>query len=248
MNSLLNVDVDIGTALLVLAWLGVGLVVWRETRPLRIPLSKPRPPKTPAPDPERLFCAGVNVTERIADQAASGAPSSVSLANLWPSGQAPSPPPPTLTGTHSLTGGFTAGVHNAEFVHRQRLAVADAAGDLSAVCREALALVRMRRSGDPSGRPQPPSRSSDDLHAEELALLKQAVVAATQAGRRDLHAEARMELAELAAAHGDMTTACEHWQLARMLFQEAGLRTESDRASEYMRRQRCPTDWFLTGF
>jgi hypothetical protein len=64
----------------------------------------------------------------------------------------------------------------------------------------------------------------------------------------ETHAEARIELAELARADGDLTSACEHWQMAKLMFHETGRRADQDRMADVMRQNRCPTDWVLTGF
>lgn len=63
-----------------------------------------------------------------------------------------------------------------------------------------------------------------------------------------IHADARIELAEAAIRHGDPTTACEHWQMARMAFLDAGDKPQGDRIDRRMRAQGCPTDWVLTDF
>ncbi|HEX2843360.1 hypothetical protein [Hyphomicrobium sp.] len=61
-------------------------------------------------------------------------------------------------------------------------------------------------------------------------------------------AEARLELAELARAAGDLTTACEHWQIARSLFRELAKKSDLDETERLMQRHGCPTDWVLNDF
>jgi hypothetical protein len=63
-----------------------------------------------------------------------------------------------------------------------------------------------------------------------------------------VHAEARVQLAELALADGDLTSACEHWQMAKLMFHEMGRRADQERISDLMRTHRCPSDWILTNF
>jgi hypothetical protein len=82
--------------------------------------------------------------------------------------------------------------------------------------------------------------ASQHLHA--------AVVAARRSNLPGTHAAARIELAELAYRDGDLTTACEHWQMAKLMFHETGRRTDRDRVADVMRQHRCPTDWVLTNF
>jgi hypothetical protein len=79
-------------------------------------------------------------------------------------------------------------------------------------------------------------------------LLQSAVMAARRAKLPVVHAEARIELAELALAEGDLTSACEHWQMAKLMFHETGRRFDQDRMADLMRIHRCPTDWILTNF
>ncbi len=61
-------------------------------------------------------------------------------------------------------------------------------------------------------------------------------------------AEVRLSLAELEAAVGDLTSACEHWQLARDVFADAGARDRENAVDARMRDLQCPTDWILTEF
>lgn len=79
------------------------------------------------------------------------------------------------------------------------------------------------------------------------ALRSSAGLAALYKAPR-IHAEARLELAEAAIRHGDPTTACEHWQMARMAFLDEGDKKEGDKIDRRMRAQGCPTDWVLTDF
>jgi len=79
-------------------------------------------------------------------------------------------------------------------------------------------------------------------------LLQGAVMAAGRAKLPVVHAEARIELAEIALAEGDLTSACEHWQMAKLMFHEMGRRSDQDRMANLMRVHRCPTDWILTNF
>jgi hypothetical protein len=83
---------------------------------------------------------------------------------------------------------------------------------------------------------------------EAAQLLQSAALSARRAKLPVLHAEARIELAELARSDGDMTSACEHWQMAKVMFHETGQRPDQDRISDLMRQHRCPTDWVLTNF
>jgi tetratricopeptide (TPR) repeat protein len=81
-----------------------------------------------------------------------------------------------------------------------------------------------------------------------MAALRSAAGYGALHGPKSAHAEARMELAEAAYGSGDLTSACEQWQLARTAFQEAGQGEAHARVERRMRENGCPTDWVLTDF
>lgn len=86
-------------------------------------------------------------------------------------------------------------------------------------------------------------------HSDAAAeYLREAVRAASRSRTAAIEAEARLALAELARAAGDLTTACEHWQLARALFHDLDERTRRDETETLMRNHGCPTDWVLNDF
>lgn len=92
------------------------------------------------------------------------------------------------------------------------------------------------------------SRMAAGHHQKAKDALRLAVQSATVQGQKSIHAIARMALAEAAVADGDATTACEHWQIARLLFHEIGASGEYEQADHLMRKNGCPTDWVLTDF
>ncbi len=63
-----------------------------------------------------------------------------------------------------------------------------------------------------------------------------------------IEAAARMELGDLASASGDLTTACEHWQMARSLFTQTQRVEHASAIETRMEAAGCPTDWVLTQF
>jgi len=79
-------------------------------------------------------------------------------------------------------------------------------------------------------------------------LLRKSIRNATTTGQKDTHAKARVALGDLAQASGDPATACEHWQIARLLFHELRQLPEYDAVDARMQRNGCPTDWVLTDF
>ncbi len=67
-------------------------------------------------------------------------------------------------------------------------------------------------------------------------------------GPPSVHAAARLALGEAAYGAGDLTSACEQWQMARSAFLDAGDAEQHDRVEKRMRENGCPTDWVLTDF
>jgi len=79
-------------------------------------------------------------------------------------------------------------------------------------------------------------------------LLLKCVHIATKLGHKEALARARLELGDVACVRGDLTTACEHWQMARGLFLDLGRQREHAAVETRMRRNGCPTDWVLNEF
>lgn len=86
-----------------------------------------------------------------------------------------------------------------------------------------------------------------DEKARMTALTAAAGYAALH-GPPSTHAIARMQLAEAARNGGDLTSACEHWHLAREAFHASGHTEEHAKVEKLMRDNGCPTDWVLTEF
>ena len=92
------------------------------------------------------------------------------------------------------------------------------------------------------------------LHAEDgneaarMTALRSAAGLAAQHGPRAAHADARLQLAEVAYLSGDLTSACEHWQIARTTLLDDGQKEASSKIDQRMRDTGCPTDWVLTDF
>lgn len=135
---------------------------------------------------------------------------------------AAAPPPPTLPSF--------AGVEAGELA--RRLDEADRRNDVRAAAPLLLALARRARA--------------DGSDAVASAHLRRCIRSA--AGDRLVEAAARLELGDIAEAGGDLTTACEHWQLARQIAGELGLNEEAAVAEARMASHGCPTDWVLNDF
>lgn len=89
---------------------------------------------------------------------------------------------------------------------------------------------------------------AEGRNAQAGNQLRACLQFAARTRNRPLQAEARLELAELSRAEGDLTTACEHWQIARALFHELSSKRELDETETLMRTHGCPTDWVLNDF
>jgi hypothetical protein len=85
-------------------------------------------------------------------------------------------------------------------------------------------------------------------HDEAAVQLRACARLASKLKEVAVEAVARLELGDLARSHGDMTTACEHWQLARSLYGELKRADEAKAAENRMEKAGCPTDWVLTKF
>jgi tetratricopeptide (TPR) repeat protein len=81
-----------------------------------------------------------------------------------------------------------------------------------------------------------------------MSALRSAAAYGAQHGPHASHAAARFELAEAAHRLGDLTTACEQWQLARTAYLEDGQMERHASIEKRMRANGCPTDWVLTDF
>lgn len=79
-------------------------------------------------------------------------------------------------------------------------------------------------------------------------LLRKCIRAATTAGLKEAHAKARVALGDIAQETGDPSTACEHWQIARLIFHELRQMRDYEAVDARMQRNKCPTDWVLTDF
>lgn len=79
-------------------------------------------------------------------------------------------------------------------------------------------------------------------------LLRKAIWTASRLGQKEVHALARVELGDIHREAGDLTTACEHWQLARALYYELKMAKAHDATEERMLKHHCPTDWVLNDF
>lgn len=212
-----------GLALLVVPWLVLAAMAWRSRR---FPISGRAPPRdAPWPDASE------------ASHALDALPGTAPLTMI-------SRPDATfcLEEREAPEGG-------AALLHLEP----QDSGDLDAEERLVTALGVAEANGDAAGRTQSGLELARLMLArgarpQAEALLRKTVIVATSAKLPIAHAQARIELADLASSDGDMTTACEHWQMAKLLFHELDRRKDRELMADLMRDNGCPTDWFLTGF
>jgi uncharacterized Zn finger protein len=91
-------------------------------------------------------------------------------------------------------------------------------------------------------------RLEEKQKADAEDLLRKSIRGAAGTQQKDIHARARLALGDIAHAGGDLTTACEHWQIARALFHELKQGRDHEAVETRMLRNGCPTDWVLTDF
>lgn len=153
--------------------------------------------------------------------------------------------PPSVSGAGEMLTAFGAmpapdqrpGAHADEIPRiplSDRVATAEGNGDSAALPALYLALAQ-----------EEIARANVDEGADHL---RSAIRWAAKARNPAVEADARLELAELARAAGDLTTACEHWQIARGLFHTLDRKDALAGTEDAMRRHGCPTDWVLTDF
>ncbi|MEZ5775423.1 MAG: hypothetical protein R3D33_12180 [Hyphomicrobiaceae bacterium] len=118
-------------------------------------------------------------------------------------------------------------------------------------------LLALARQEHVAGRPVLAARALEDLldlagrtsAAGDLEVAAGLIGEALKmAGALDLPASAaaaRIAFADLSVARGDLTSACEHWQLARELLRRTGQWSAADEIDRAMHRSGCPTDWVL---
>lgn len=132
----------------------------------------------------------------------------------------PAPPePPVTLGASALA---------------ERIGVLEAKGPEAELPRLYLALAQGQIGGGAGG--------------QAAETLRKCIRLAAKLGQKPVHAAARLELGDLVREEGDLTTACEHWQIARGLFFELKNEKELAASEKRMRQHGCPTDWVLNDF
>ncbi len=78
--------------------------------------------------------------------------------------------------------------------------------------------------------------------------LRKSLVSSQKLGLKLEHAQARIELGDLSADQGDLTTACEHWSIARSMVHDLKRLADIEAVEARIRDNGCPTDWVLNDF
>ena len=95
-------------------------------------------------------------------------------------------------------------------------------------------------------------RGSLALKAKDTALAQKyflkALTMSEQVNAAEQQADARKNLGDIAFSGDDLTTACEHWQLARDHYLACGKPNLASAIEDQMSKNQCPTDWVLNGF
>jgi tetratricopeptide (TPR) repeat protein len=150
--------------------------------------------------------------------------------SVEPSPAAPLTPPPLPAQVATLFDDTAA--RRAQLI--AQVAGAEAAGTGHALPQLYLALARLELASGAG--------------SEAVEYLRKCVLLSASLNLPVEHAAARLELGDIARQTGDTTTACEHWQIARSLFQDAGRASDRDAATARMQRNGCPSDWVLNQF
>ena len=116
----------------------------------------------------------------------------------------------------------------------RRIAKAEAAGSQAELPALYLSLAR--------------DRIAAERGLEAIPLLTACLRVSAALGQKEAQAGARLELGDLARSSGDLTTACEHWQIARGIFHDLKKAVELAATEKRMRQNGCPTDWVLNDF
>ena len=86
-----------------------------------------------------------------------------------------------------------------------------------------------------------------ELEKAELMLLR-VLDSVSESSEKTLKCELRYYLAKINLGMGDLTLACEHWQIARELYEEVGNSEKTKEIEQQMRDNGCPTEWVLNAF
>ncbi len=107
--------------------------------------------------------------------------------------------------------------------------------DDAAVARLSLQLARDMRAAGTSGE-------------AVKSHLRRSIILASRLNDDETHAAGRLELGDIMAEEGDLTTACEHWQIARQIYWDQKASEKQADVDQRMIANHCPTDWVLNDF
>lgn len=96
------------------------------------------------------------------------------------------------------------------------------------------------------------TQSAELIHSHQFSdaekLLQEALEKGQKTGNIAVLSETRYHLGLLNREMGDLTLACEHWQIARELYSQNVDMDKVKEVENLMRENGCPTDWVLNDF
>lgn len=265
LTTLIEIDGQMGWLLLlapfvVLIIIAIGVIAGRDRAASGSePVDEPVPVSSAAPAPSAAMRTVTAPTQMLAPTPAQQLPSPKDLreqsvtGSSAPQHPAPAaapaarqaaiePPAPAVSSVHKPTPAPAAvgDVANAAALqtiaaHESELLQAEQRFDDAAVARISLRLARELVRGD--------------VHDEVVkSHLRRAIILASRLKDDDTHAAARLELGDIMAKEQDLTSACEHWQIARQIFWDKGAKAAQAEVDQRMMANHCPTDWVLNDF
>lgn len=225
LTTLIDFDGQVGWLLLllplvVLALIAVVVIAGRDrTDPSIEPAAEPAPEHASAPSG--------------ATRTTTHAPPALPLKPAASDALARSPEPAAVPETLPET--LKEPASNAIAARKTELLQAEQRFDDAAVARLSLELARDLLVGNASD-------------AVVKSHLRRAIILASRLKDDDTHAAARLELGDIMANEQDLTSACEHWQIARQIFWDHGAKAQQAEVDQRMMANHCPTDWVLNDF
>jgi hypothetical protein len=245
LTTLIEVDGPMGWVLLLaplvaLAFIAIRVVAGRDrTGPGNEPDVDPAPAPMPWPAPATRLPSPVDGRTSSGSPASAppilpSAPAAAKQASLQ------SPAQPDVTSSDKPVPSATPPVSKSAALQKiaareSELLQAERRFDDGAVARISLQLAR--------------ELIADGRHDEVVkSNLRRAIILASRLKDVDTHAAARLELGDIMAQENDLTTACEHWQIARQIFWDHGAKAAQAEVDQRMMANHCPTDWVLNDF
>ncbi len=229
----------------------------RSATPAEGPVTAIKPAAAIARVPDGTAEPAETTTEAESRQSGFSAPLDADAATTKPSPVVAPPAAETSTSNEAIRTGESEPLERTDNSHPPVEAITEPASE-----------VWDNKTAEPEPRvvtvPPPPSVADDSevaalieaalearesgKHTAAADSLRNAIIRASRLQDRRGHARARLELGDISQSEGDLITACEHWQMARSLYEEASDKLDAERCEKKMLDNGCPTDWVLTDF